>query len=171
MRRPAAGLILAALLFAACSAPPASPTAEAVTAPPSPQPTRPPNTPTPALALSATPAGFPAGAYAVTITAQDAPQHPASLNGPWYLNFRLNGNFDIDLGDQQVVTGTYTAAGATLTLAETGGPLACFRSSESWRSATYTWALDGIRLILDAVNDPCLGRKLALTAHPLDPAP
>jgi hypothetical protein len=128
-------------------------------------------TPAPTIAPTVTELIFPGGAYQVTITAQDAPPHPASLNGPWIFMFRPNQSFQIALGDEQVVTGTYTSHGADLTLVETGGPLACFHSSESWRSATYTWALNGGRLTLTTSDDPCPGRKLALTTHPLDPNP
>lgn len=159
-------MLVAAVALAACS-----PAAPALTTPAPSATVSPSATPTPEPSLTPSPTGmiFTPGAYQIAITAQDAPPHPASLNGTWVDTFNPDGTFAISLGGEAVVSGTYAVSGGEITLAETGGRLACFHDTEAWRSATYHWSTGSGGLILTDSADPCPGRKLALTAHPLSP--
>ncbi len=124
-------------------------------------------TPAPTLTPFPTAAVFIPGAYQVMITAQDPPAHPAALNGAWTDTFSPDGMFAISLSGEPVVSGTYSVSGGEITLTETGGRLACYHSAEAWRTATYYWSSGPDGMILTTESDPCTGRKLALTAHPL----
>lgn len=109
-------------------------------------------------AAGALAAGAPAGTYAERISGG-----PTPLNGSWSITLKP-ASYTIRHGGALAVAGTLAVKGGLLTFTDTGGPLRC-RGAE--RQGIYGYTLAGRTLTLRAIEDPCAGRRLVLTAHPL----
>lgn len=121
--------------------------------------------PAPAPAMNMSPAGFPTGAYTITLVQADlasvAADMAANMVGTWVIDWGANGHALVTYGGRQVVDATYTVSGDELALGEDSGDYACHAN------ARYRWHATATELHLTKVEDPCDGRSVALTAHAL----
>jgi hypothetical protein len=109
------------------------------------------------LAASAAVAGAPlAGSWSVTISG--APS--AQFNGVWKLRFSAGGAYVISKAGKSLVVGKATFKGATVTFHDMSGPASCIGMEAI---GSYTWAITGSKLRLNAVREPCAGRRFVLT--------
>jgi len=101
----------------------------------------------------ATLAGSPAlpGKYTVKVSS------PAQLKGTWTLTF-TKATYTVSRNAAVVVRGSYTVAGAKVTLSRESGPLACAGAGK------YSWKRVGKQLTLKKLSDTarCSGRSLIL---------
>jgi hypothetical protein len=105
----------------------------------------------PCAALAAGPA-LP-GKYTVKVAS------PAQLKGTWTLTF-TKATYTVARNGTVVVRGSYTVAGAKVTLSKESGPLACADAGK------YSWKRVGKQLTLKKLSETarCTGRSLIL-AH------
>ncbi len=105
-----------------------------------------------------------AGAFAVTIADEDVPldlRDRATVVGRWEIAF-ADGAWTLTRQDVgELANGRYDLDGDRLTLEERGGVLACTAPG------VYRWRLDGDRLVLAAIEEPCAHRRLLLTTRVL----
>jgi hypothetical protein len=110
--------------------------------------------------------GAPMGVYTTTIAATDVPdQVPdsirAGLVGTWALDFR-GGHTLVTIDGHPVVDAPYAMHGSGITLgANDTGERACKAA------ATYSMENGGGQLTFTRIADPCQGRVIVLTTHPL----
>ncbi len=83
-------------------------------------------------------------------------------SGPFTITFEKGGAFRVKHSSGAGVTGTYKLSGDRIEFADQEGEFMCQDSD-----GKYTWKVDGDRLIFSVVDDPCDGRKQALTSKPL----
>ena len=84
---------------------------------------------------------------------------PAVLNGTWRLAVKGN-SFAVSKGRSLAVAGSARVAGNRITFHDLGGPFAC---KGAQATGVYRWRVNGARLTLAAVSEPCAGRKTILT--------
>lgn len=118
-----------------------------------------------------------AGAWSASIADSDvAPGLGGGPNliGRWRIEFREDGSYvgiREDIGE--VVSGSWTVDGDTLTITDEAGPSSCATPQPGTletveaASGTYRWERDEDRLTLDVVEDNCATRALLLTIRPL----
>jgi len=151
------GILLLVSLLAACGGGAVSPPAS------SPTKTVPLSTPTPTREVITSPI---VGSYSTTITKQDiASMHASNLDiGDYTVSFNDNGTFNVkQFGPNGgTATGPYQVSQGELSLTDS-------MCASAWNAptGTYSWVLKGNMLILQAKDDGCLDRKIALVAHPL----
>ena len=146
-------LLLPALVLACTQTPP--PAAPPMAVPPA-------AAPTPMTVVD----GFPHGTYTTTIVAADIPasapeEARGQISGAWVIDFGTNGHAPVTLNGRQVVDATFTVNGNQLVMGTDSGEFACNAT------ARYTWHAAGGELHLTKLEDPCAGRSVVLTAHPL----
>jgi hypothetical protein len=110
------------------------------------------------LALAPASAALAGGTLAGRYTTKIA--SPAAVKGTWALTFAKGGRYTVVDDGHLLVRGTYSVAGAKLTLGHETGDGACASA------ATYSWKKAGAMLHLTRVHDPavCSGR-IAVLAH------
>ena len=104
-------------------------------------------------------AGVPGGTYSEEI----AGATPPVLNGTWSVALKPS-SFTIRKGAALAVVGTLVVSKGRLQFTDTGGPFRCLGATAK---GSYGYVLKGKTLTLKPVSEPCVGRKLVLTAHPL----
>jgi len=126
----------------------------------------------PAMESAAPAMGGIIGNYSVTLADADIPSAMpadahASLVGAWMVMIHPQNHFVATFNGSQVVEGHYQVNGSQITFpADESGPYACTDP------ATYTWHRAGNELHFARVgDDPCPGRAVVLTSHPLMVAP
>lgn len=116
----------------------------------------------------------PAGVFGVTVNRDDVPTDladGAGLVGQWRIEFATDGTYTmsrIDVG--VVVTGSYVVDGATVTLTDESGILACgggVDADPDLAEATYAWELDDEQLTLTPIRDDCGVRRYLLATRTL----
>jgi hypothetical protein len=133
------------------------------------------------LAVAVAPAAFaaqdeepeaPVGVFGVTIGRGDVPSDLAGgpgLIGQWRVEFAADGSYTmsrLDVGE--VVRGSYEVDGATVTILDEGGLLACGGGPEGETAeATYAWELEGESLTLTPIEEGCDARRLLLGTRTL----
>jgi hypothetical protein len=112
------------------------------------------------------------GNYTVSLVDADVPSTmPAdahtSLVGMWVVMIHPQNHFVATFNGNQVVQGHYQVDGNRITFpVDESGPYACTDA------ATYTFRRSGNQLVFTRVgDDPCAGRAVVLTSHPLMVAP
>jgi hypothetical protein len=85
----------------------------------------------------------------------------SQIVGAWVIDFGANGHAPVTLNGRQVVDATFTVNGNQLVMGTDTGEYACNAT------ARYTWHAAGGELHLTKLEDPCDGRAIVLTAHPL----
>lgn len=111
------------------------------------------------------------GEYAVTIAAEDVPPElidGASLIGRWRIVFGTDGSYS--RGRQDVGTlasGLFEIDNDQVLLVGETGLLACQPGGDGTNDALYAWQVDGDRLQLVAIEEPCAVRRLLLTTRTL----
>ena len=111
------------------------------------------------IAAGAPAAGGPSGTY----TEKIAGATPPVLNGTWSVTLKPS-SFTIRKGGALAVVGTLVVSKGRLQFTDTGGPFRCLGATAK---GAYGYVLKGKTLTLKPVSEPCIGRKLVLTAHPL----
>ena len=104
---------------------------------------------------------LPSGAYIVVLGEADSV--PRELVGEVRLVFDNSGGYRVLRNNNEVVVGKYTVQGNTLTLIDVSGQLACRDDAP----AVYHWKVTDSGLQLEAVTDPCLGRRRITTLRPM----
>ncbi|MFL6466457.1 MAG: hypothetical protein ACJ72Z_00715 [Pyrinomonadaceae bacterium] len=122
-------------------------------------------------AVLAGPGGVPAGAYSVTIAAEDIPpgfppEAAGILIGTWTTEFTENGETYITKDGESVAEGRYTSSKKHLILTDLSGPLAC-TDAKGIATGAYTWSLDNNELTMVPVLDRCFGRAFVLSLRPM----
>jgi hypothetical protein len=84
---------------------------------------------------------------------------PAVLDGTWRLTVNRR-SFSVAKGAMLAVAGTARIVGNRITFHDIGGPFSC-RGAQA--TGVYSWRVNGKRLTLTAVREPCTGRKTILT--------
>ena len=84
---------------------------------------------------------------------------PAVLDGTWRLTVNRR-SFSVAKGTTLAVSGTARIVGNRITFHDLGGPLSC---QGAQATGVYSWRVSGKRLTLNAVHEPCAGRKTILT--------
>jgi hypothetical protein len=114
------------------------------------------------------------GTYISTITQQDiAATHNSRIAyevqpGGWNLVFRSDGYYVVQTnyhpyGMSYVGEGTYTIKGHQMILKD-GNCWEYF--GDAGRFGTFTWSLQGNRLVFTALQDTCASRQMVFTVHP-----
>ena len=106
------------------------------------------------------------GDYTVTLAASDisgnAPEaERKGTVGTWNIAFHGGNHLVVSHNGREVVQGAYQVMGNRITFGEDTGPYACRMP------ATYTWQVSNGQLAFTPVQDPCVGRVLALTSRRL----
>jgi hypothetical protein len=111
------------------------------------------------VALFMLPCGALAGSSALPGKYTVKVASPAQLKGTWTLTF-TKATYTVARNGAVVVRGSYTRAGAKVTLSHESGPLACADAGK------YSWKRVGKQLTLKKISDTarCTGRSLIL-AH------
>jgi hypothetical protein len=119
----------------------------------------------------ATPATPLTGVYIVSIGEDDLPAELAdgsTLVGLWNLTFKPDGTYSLarqDVGE--VVTGTFEAGPATLTITAWDGIIGCEIAAGSGAPATYAWRQTDDLLTLTPIDESCVERLTLLTTRAL----
>lgn len=114
----------------------------------------------------------PAGVYNLTVSRGDIPPEMAGgpeLIGQWRIEFVPDGTYNLGRLDVGViVSGSYEVEGATVTLVDEAGLLACGGGQdEDLATATYAWELDNETLRLTPIEERCETRRLLLSTRSL----
>jgi hypothetical protein len=90
-----------------------------------------------------------------------------ALYGRWQIIFRTDGTYATERADVngEMVSGTYTVDGKTLTVTDKDGLLSCANPSivgntQDAATGTYTWDRNGDTLSLIPISDNCAGRRI-----------
>ncbi len=86
------------------------------------------------------------------------------LDGTWQIAFQPTGRYSIKLNGTVLISGRDTQTATTIGFGHESGPAACTGAEAS---ATYRWSMSGGSLHLTPVREPCEGRRVVLTTHPL----
>jgi hypothetical protein len=84
---------------------------------------------------------------------------PAVLDGTWRLTVNRR-SFSVAKGTTLAVSGTARIVGNRITFHDLGGPFSC---QGAQATGVYSWRVSGKRMTLNAVREPCAGRKTILT--------
>lgn len=113
----------------------------------------------------------PVGVFDVTVTKDDVPTSlpgGPDLIGQWRIEFRDDGTYTFERVDVGVVVrGNYTTEGATVTLTDDGGVLACGGADVESADATYAWKVDNDTLALSPIQEKCELRRVLLSTRDL----
>jgi hypothetical protein len=112
------------------------------------------------VASPAIAAGTLSGSFRSTISGKT----PAAIDGTWVVSFKAHHKYTISRNGATVVRGQDTISTNKVTFGHETGPMACLGSQAA---ATYRWSLKNRKLTLKPVSEPCPGRKIVLTTHPL----
>ncbi|MGH9844632.1 MAG: hypothetical protein ACREEM_38420 [Blastocatellia bacterium] len=114
---------------------------------------------------------LPPGVYTTTLTAKDLPSDfpmpPEYLIGKWEITFTKDNRCRVIKDGEFGAEGGYTSMAEQLVIEEGKGPLSC-APAPGGKIGTYKWKLEGNKLTLTAVEDKCGGRRVVLTARPLE---
>ncbi|RPI27590.1 MAG: hypothetical protein EHM61_07920 [Acidobacteria bacterium] len=81
--------------------------------------------------------------------------------GPFTVTFK-EGKFQVTIASGAGVTGTYKVSGEQVEFTDQEGEFMCPDAP-----GKYSWKLDGEKIVLTLIDDPCEGRTQALTSEPL----
>jgi len=114
----------------------------------------------------------PAGVFNLTVSRGDIPPEMAGgpeLIGQWRIEFVDDGTYNLGRLDVGVlVSGSFEVEGATVTLVDEAGLLACGGGQdEELATATYAWELDNETLRLTPIEERCETRRLLLSTRSL----
>ena len=114
---------------------------------------------------------LPPGVYTTTLTAKDLPSDfpspPEYLIGKWEITFTKDNCYRLIKDGERGPEGGYTSTAEQLVIDDGKGPLSCAQVPGG-KIGTYKWKLEGNKLTLTAVEDKCSGRRVVLTARPLE---
>lgn len=113
----------------------------------------------------------PVGVFDITVTKDDVPTSLAGgpdLIGQWHIEFGDDGTYTFDREDVGVVvSGNYTTEGATISLTDEGGVLACGGADPESVEATYAFKVEGDTLTLTPIQEKCDLRRVLLSTREL----
>jgi hypothetical protein len=113
----------------------------------------------------------PVGIFDVTLTKDDVPTSlpgGPDLIGQWHIEFDDDGTYTFERADVGVVvSGEYTTTGATVTLTDGAGVLACGGADAESGEATYAFKVESDTLTLSPIEEKCDLRRVLLSTREL----
>jgi len=108
---------------------------------------------------------FMAGALltGVAMAVSDFPTGSYS-SGPYTLEFKRDGSFQVVKSGYALVQGEYAVSGPQIRLTDKKGPFACTGPGQA--TGTYNWKLESGALLLSKVQDDCSDRSASFAASP-----